>query len=267
MNIGDDMELGESRTTNMVLKMLGPDIRNEIDNYINDVCSRDFMVMNDIEQVRKIFDVSIEEFLSSLSEEELLDLRTYTGYNFKNINSILRGNWNYENNGVLTPEKKEEFRRISDSVKKVLGKFNMPQINFITFRGTTLDSFSGYGISELSQLESLEGKFLYDQGFTSTSILEDTCYYGKTLDDGRYCNVEIRYLIPAESNDGALLIDNNMSYAVGQNEFLLNSGALTKVIDVKIDKDTNTAILTAVLVPKKVYDMDYNKNLDGSKSK
>jgi hypothetical protein len=168
---------------------------------------------------------------------------------------------------MLTPDKKEEFRKLADSVRKLLDRFNMPKIDFMTFRGTTIDAFSSYGISQLFQLENLKGKFLYDQGFTSTSILEDSCYYGKTLDDGRHCNVEIRYLIPSESNEGALLIDNNMSYAVGQNEFLLNSGSLTKVIDVKIDNNTNTAILTTVLIPKKIYDMDYNRNLDDSKSK
>lgn len=254
------MELGESRVTNMILKMLGTDIRNEIDNYVGDVCSRKFMVMNDMKQVNNLFSDSVLEFLGTLTEEELLDLRTYTGYNFKNINAVLRGNWNYEINGMLTFDKKEEFRKLADSVKKILDRFNMPQIDFISFRGTTIDAFNSYGISELSQLQSLNGKFLYDHGFTSTSILEETCYFGKTLDDGRNCNVEIRYLIPAESNDGALLINNNVSYAVSQNEFLLNSGSLSKVIDVNVDTNSNTAVITVALVPKMVYDKTYDIN-------
>ena len=39
------MEVGESRVTNLILRMLGPSVRSEIDDYVNDVCSRDFMVM------------------------------------------------------------------------------------------------------------------------------------------------------------------------------------------------------------------------------
>ena len=257
--------MGDSRVTNMVLKMLGPNIRNEIDIYIDNVCSRDFTVMKSINQVKNIFNESLDDFLSSLSEEELLNLRSYTGYNFWNINAVLRNNWRYETNGTLTHEKVKEYREICDVVSSVLNKFNIPNIDFITFRGTTLDSFSSYGISELSQLEKMKGKFLYEQGFTSTSILEETSYFNKTLDDGRFCNVGIRYLIPSESNDGALLIDNNVSYSVSQNEFLLNSGSLSKVIDVMIDENNNTAILTVVLVPKKVYDIRYNKSINGSK--
>lgn len=254
------MELGESRVTNMVLKMLGSDKVIEVNNYVDDVCSRDFIVMSSKKQVNNIFNNSLDEFLSSLSEEELLNLRSYTGYNFWNINSILRNNWRYETNGVLTQEKKEEFMKMSDMVSKIINKFNMPDVNFVSFRGTTLDSFSSYGIKELSQLENLEGRFLYEQGFTSTSVLEESSYFKKTLDDGRFCNIGIRYLIPSESDDGVLLMDNNVSYSVNQNEFLLNSGSLSKVIDVKIDKNTNTATLTVVLVPKKVYDIDYNKS-------
>lgn len=261
------MVIGESRTTNMILKMLGSDIRNEIDNYVNDVCYREFMVMDNMEQVNQIFGVAIEDFLSNLSEEELLDLRTYTGYNFKNINSILRGNWNYENNGMLTSDKENEFRIMSNSIRNTLNKFQTPEIDFVTFRGTTLDAFRGYGVSELSQLECLKGKFLYDHGFTSTSILEETSYYGKKLDDGRFCNVGIKYLIPAESQDGALITTNDMSYAVSQNEFLLTSGSLAKVVDVTINREENMAMIVVVLVPKKIYDVNYNNNLNSSRGK
>ena len=139
----------------------------------------------------------------------------------------------------------------------------MPQVNLVAFRGTTLDSFSSYGISDISQLSSLGGKFLYEPAFTSTSILEGTSYYNKKLDDGRVCNVGIRYLIPSESNDGALLFNEDTSYAVTQNEFLLNKGSLSKVIDVKIDEQSRTAVLTLVLVPKKVYEKKQDRSRTG----
>ena len=257
------MKQGESKVTNMVLKMLGDEIRKQIDNYVDEVCSRNFTVMKSIEQVKNFFKESLDGFLSSLSEEELLNLRSYTGYNFWNINAVLRNNWRYETNGVSTTDKIKKYKEISEIVSKVLEKFNGPAIDFVTFRGTTIDAFSSYGISNISDFESLKGNFLYEQGFISTSVLEDASYFKKTLDDGRFCNVGIRYLVPSENSDGALLIDNNLSYSLSQNEFLLNKGSLFKVVDVK--KDNTTVLLTAVLITKKVYDINYNKSINCSK--
>jgi len=214
--------------------------------------------MNSLSQIKNIFSESLDEFLSALTEDDLMYLRSYTGYNFRNINAILRGNWSYEKNGVLTEQKMEEFKKMANIIGKLLNKFNMPKIDFMTFRGTTLGSFSSYGINELSQLENLSGKFLYEQGFTSTSMLEDTCYFKKKLETGENYNIEIRYLIPSESDDGALLIDYNTSYSINQNEFLLNKGSLSKVLDVKVNKDNDTAVLTVMLVPEKIYDIDKN---------
>ena len=265
-NIRLIMVVGESKVTNMFLRMLGNDVKESIEYYLNDVCSRTFLVMNSMKQVNNVFGNSVDSFLNCLNPSEMLDLRSYTGYNFKNINAILRGNWNYEVNGYLDQNKSLEYRKLASNITSILNKFDTPNIDFITFRGTTLDSFSSYGIYSIADLENLEGKFLYEQGFTSTSILESSSYSNKKLDDGRYCNVSIRYLIPAESTDGALLVDDGMSYSTGQNEFLLNSGSLTKIIDVKVDMNTNTAILTGVLVPKNIYDLDYAKSQSGTKN-
>jgi len=260
------MVIGESRVTNMFFNMLDNDAKNNIDNYVNCVCSRDFMIFNSMEQVYSIFGDSVDKFLSSLSSDELLNLRSYTGYNYKNINAILRGNWNYEVNGYLEQSKSIEFRMLASSVNATLDKFEIPNIDFTVFRGTTIDSFSSYGVSNITDLKNLEGKFLYEQGFTSTSILKESSYANKKLDDGRFCNVEIRYLIPSESNDGALLTNSNVSYATNQNEFLLNSGSLIKIIDVKVDENTNSAVLTAILIPKKIYDLEHNRSQKSSKN-
>lgn len=250
------MKQGESRITNMVLKMLGEETQNNINNYVEEVCSRNFTVMQSIDQVKDIFSSATDNFLNNLTEDELLNLRSYTGYHFWNINAILRNNWNYEINGALTPEKINMYTELSNSVSTILDRFHSPSINFMTFRGTTIDSFSSYGIRDVSELITLKDKYIYEQGFTSTSILEDSSYFNRTLDDGRFCNVGIRYLIPSENSDGALLLNNEMSYSTNQNEFLLNKASLSKVVDVKIEN--NKAILTVVLVPKKVYDMSYN---------
>lgn len=251
--------------TNTVLKMLGNEIKSKIDNYVDDMCSRHFIVMESIDQVKDNFSGFLNKFIIKLTEEELLNLRSYTGYHFRNINAVLRNNWRYETNGISKSDKIKNYKEMAEVVSTVLDKFDGPSFNFITFRGTTIDAFSSYGINDLSQLETLRDKFLYEQGFTSTSILEDTSYFKKTLDDGRFCNVGIRYLVPSENNDGALLIDDNLSYSVNQNEFLINKGSLFKVIDVIIDN--NMAILTVVLIPKKIYDVNYDKSMSGFKKK
>ena len=163
----------------MLLRMLGNETVNEIENYITEISSRNFMIINSVSQIKSIFNDSIESFLDNLTEDELMYLRSYTGYNYRNINAILRGKWFYERNGILTEENKLRFKNDAMIISAILNKFNMPNIDFITFRGVTLNYFSNYGIYELEQLETLKGKFLYEQAFTSTSILEETSYFNK----------------------------------------------------------------------------------------
>lgn len=101
----------------------------------------------------------------------------------------------------------------------------------------------------------MKDKFIYEEGFTSTSILKDTSYFGKSLETGKNYNVEIKYLISSDSQDGALLMNSNFSYSPNQNEFLINVGSLAKVIDVNVDYENSTASLTVVLVPKKLWNI------------
>lgn len=257
--------IGESRVINSILRMMGEESRKEIDNYLEDVSSRDFLVMSSIEQVNNIFGKNIDQFYMSLSEDELMDLRTWTSYNFSNINAILRNNWTYENNGLLTEGKKSEIRELASRISKIFTKYINPQENFVVFRGTTVDSFKDYGITNLSELENLKGKFLYEQGFISTSIIEDYCYFKRDFNDGKKYNVKIRYLISSEKNDGILLINKDTSHYSNEFEYLLDKGSLSKVIDVKVAKDSDTAILTVVLIPRKVYDREYQNNKTSSR--
>ena len=53
--------------------------------------------------------------------------------------------------------------------------------------------------------------------------------------------------------------DYETSYSTNQNAFLLDKSSLSKVIGVVINEDS--AILTVVLVPKKIYDKDKYKNM------
>ena len=260
------MDMKNSRITNSLLRMLGMETVNDINSYVMDVVSRNFVVMNSMEHIQSIFGDSFYEFLNGLSEEEIMDLRTWTSYNFVDINAILRGNWNHWWNGVLTSDKEKQLRQTSDRLSSVIDRYNTPDMDFVVFRGATLTSFAGYGVTSLLDLKKLKGGFLYELGFTSTSLLRDSSYFGKDLNNGKNYNVEIRYLIPSESNDGVLLTSNDTSHYNEEVEYLINKGSLSKVIDVEVDEVENKAYLTIMLIPKKVYDMTQQMGKKGSKN-
>ena len=64
---------------------------------------------------------------------------------------------------------------------------------------------------------------------------------------------KIKYLIPEEFGDGICL--SKFSYAPNQCEYLINTWNLAKVVDVT--KEEDGAVVTAVMIPKKVYDKSY----------
>ena len=45
-----------------------------------------------------------------------------------------------------------------------------------------------------------------------------------------------------------------------EDEYIIDKGTLSKVIDVKVDRDNDVAILTLALVPKNIYDKCYSQN-------
>ena len=100
----------------------------------------------------------------------------------------------------------------------------------------------------------MEGKFFYDSGFTSTSLVRERSLYNKKAFQIGTRNIEIEYLIPEECHDGALLLDEYTSHYKAENEYLINSGSLIRILSVDVDIPNNTAFLKAVLVPKKIWD-------------
>ena len=255
INIGGIMGIGHSKTTDMVLRYISDEKKQEMEDFISEIFFEKFLEIKNNEQLKSVFKDNLYEFLNSVTQDELLDLRTYTGYNFKNINAILRNNWTYEENGLLTEEQKRKFLILSQKISEIIKKFPKLPYNFITYRGTTLSSFSKYGISNINDLQSLKGNYMYEEGFTSTSVIEDTCYFNKQLETGLNYNIKLKYLVSDEYDEGVLLQNSDMSYSTNQNEYLINKGSLSKVVDVKIDNELNQAELTLVIVPRKKWDI------------
>jgi len=251
----DSMQIGENRITNMVLKFLDEKTKYDVEYFVNNSYTKKMISFKDKEQVEDYFDEYLKEFLTTLSEDDLLDLKSYTGYTFKNINAILRNNWNYEDNGLLTKEISNKYNNLANVISLLINKFPQLPFDMVTYRGTDITSFKSYGITNLEQLKNLSGKFMYEQGFTSTSVLRENSHFNKTIGNKNY-NIEMKYLISKECNSGALLIDSLSYYDQKEYEFLIDKSNLIKIVDVKIKDDK--AYLTAVLVPKTLWN-NYQK--------
>jgi len=260
------MEKGQSDITRYLLRSLGKEKMAEIEMYIADILERNFLSLSNEEEVSQLFGQLASDFTSSLTYQEALNLRSYTGFSHKEINAIMRNKWNYEEHGRLTEEKHAEYSKLGSEVEKIIFKFAPLEQNLITYRGVTLAQFRDYGIHYLEDLPSMVGNYFYDAGFSSTSLVRDSSLYDTEAFQIGKRNIEIEYYIPEECHDGALLLDEYTSHYKAENEYLINCGSLIKVLSVDIDKEKNTAFIRAALVPKKIWDPMAVKHLEENQS-
>lgn len=237
------MEKGKSRDIYLISKYLDKDTKDEIDLLVMEASLKDNQTPD--------FEEDIIDFFKETTHIDIEDIRRYTGYDYKSINAVLRDNWTYEENGIKTEKKTTELRKLSERISSLIEKFSSTKSQFKTYRGTTIREFKKYGINTLEDLLSLTNQYLYDTGFTSTSLQEDTSYFKKTVHE-EYCNIEIIYIIPENSNDGIPLLNDQLSYSKNLNEYLLDRCTLSKVLGVKIEG--NTAVITTILIPKHIWD-------------
>lgn len=259
------MEKGISNEIKTIFKILGSEKRHEIEFYASDNIDNDYFCFETEEQIQEYLSSLSEKFLSNLNEEELQILRSYTGTSYKEINAIIRRKWNYEENGLLTPEKEKEYIKTGHDIQTILSKCPSLNMNLKVYRGVSLKQFQDYGITTLEELKLLEDKYVYEKAFTSTSLMKDKSLAGVTNFFTGERNIEIEYMIPATCQDGGLLLNTESSYYDGENEYLINAGSLTRIISVEIDRENNKAYIKAMLIPKMLWDPPYqmeenNKN-------
>ena len=261
------MEKGMSQLTKYLFRYLEPGKEEEMDIYISDVMDREYLSLESDEEVSQVFGEMAADFTMGLTYKEALSLRSYTGFSHKEINALLRDKWNYEQHGLLTDEKRREYSQIGEDVEKVVFKFPPLDRNIKVYRGVTLAQFRDYGINSLDELTAMQGKYFYDSGFTSTSLVRKSSLYNTEAFQIGKRNIEIEYLIPEECHDGALLLDEYTSHYKAENEYLINSSNLIRILSVDIDKQNNTAFLRAILVPKKVWDPRAVRHLEEESKK
>lgn len=256
------MEKGYSKITSSLLSYMCEEKKEELDIFVGDALTQEYMTLQSDSEVAEVFGGMSSEFTFALSYNDALYLRSYSGFSHKEINAILRGNWTYEENGLLTDEKKKEYTKTAQEVQKILFRFPSLERSVKTYRGVTLAQFKPYGIQTLEDLVHMQGKYFYDSGFTSTSLVRSSSLYDtEAFQIGRR-NIEIEYLIPESCHEGALLLNEFTSHYKAENEYLINSGSLISIISVDIDKENDTAFIRAVLVPKKIWDPSAIKYLE-----
>jgi len=247
------MQAGMSLKTNGLLRLMGKEHLSNLEDYISASLQESYLEISSKEDIYNTFNNIINTFISSLSDDERIILRLYTGYDFRGINSLLRGIWDYDLNGKLTEEVINKYKDLCNDLELIINRFPKPNINFKVYRGVDIKPFYEYGIYTIEELINMKDKYYYESGFTSTSLLRDTSFYYNKSEWSNNSNIEIEYYIPKESEDGALLLTDDLSYSKDQNEYLINSGSLFKIIDVKIED--NKAYLKAILIPKKIWNI------------
>lgn len=245
---------GTNWFTSYIKKSLGPEKNSEISNFILATLSEDYLSFTSEEEVYGYLGDIVKQYIYSLDMEELTDLKYYTGYDFRNINNTMRGKWNYEENGLLTNEKKEMYNKLGEKIYSIINKCPSLNINIKAYRGVNIKAFWDYGIYSIEDLIHMEGQYFYESGFSSTSLLKSQSFFEKPSDWGDRCNVEIEYYIPGTCQDGAILISDALSYSKGQMEYVINSSSLIKITKVTISEDKQKARIKAVLIPRKLWD-------------
>ena len=95
------MEKGMSDKTRYALNYIGKEKLEEIEDYIIKVLSEECKIFTNPEEIDATFNLFLNEFYDKTNYVEREEIKNYTGLNFRKINSILRGIWDYDNNFTI----------------------------------------------------------------------------------------------------------------------------------------------------------------------
>lgn len=236
---------GTTRVTRMIMRSLSDERQNALETFCSSCDSRDYQKFDNLESALMFMDLPV------LSDEDRLALSHYSGFSYFALNRAIKGKWNYEDNGTI--ERFNECKRNAEELSQAITNNQRSIGNTKVYRGVPLKYFRDYGISSLEDLECLKGKYLLDEGFVSTSLVEGECFYRKDPKNGINYNVMIEYSVPEEFTDG--IVTAVESHFTRESEYLINIWSMAQVTDVV--RDGAGMIVKATLVPKYVYDEYY----------
>lgn len=252
------MEKGTNFTIDYLKRYIGKEKLQELENYLEDLKTQDFYAFNDGAEVHEVLDDVSFGFLAKLDEAEINKIYNYTGLSFRCVNALLRNSWNYDTNGLLTEDLKREYSNYARDLTEIMAKTLEVGRNFRVYRGVNINAFNSYGITRIEDLEYLEGKYFYDEGFMSTSLIRSMSFFEHKPEWGDNPNVLMEIMVPKISDDGIFLNNSLLSSSTNQLEFLIKSGSLFKITEVYFDNNKKTGYLKMVLIPEKIWNLaDY----------
>ena len=216
----------ESKEIKYIYSLIKGDKLININNFIQKEDFNSYIEFKDEQEITGIFMPLINIFTKETAPVLITALRKYTGASFKDINAILRNNWDNEINGEVDKEKIKEISELTTNIEKD-------------------------GVQNLNELNHLKEHFIYEDGFTSTALTKEASYFETEIENHGTSNILIKYYVPKEFNEGAPLISDILSYKKEQLEFLLSKESLAKVLDIKISE--NKAIIETILIPKSIW--------------
>ena len=240
-------KIGTSATTRSVFRWISDERLGMLDSYCSDCAKREYTKFDSLDQAF----VSLE--YPKISDNDREALEHYSGFSHFSLNRAAKGTWSYEDNGNM-----EMHNTYNQYVEEMCGAIENNQSsigNVRVYRGVPIKYFREYGISSIDDLEMLNGQYLLDRGFVSTSLVEDECFYRKDPKNGVNYNVMIEYLVPEEFTDGIIM--GGVSHYEEEGEYLINVWNMAQVTGVRKESD-DRAVVQAMLVPKRVYDESYD---------
>ena len=258
------MNKGRNYDIDYILQYVGTDNEEVVKCYVAEKLKENYYIFKDEKDILTTLGNFISEYKEVLSDEDKQVLKGYTGLEFRKINSLLRRVWDYEINGRLTDDIKKQSYILAEQMRRAIYQAVKLPIGIISYRGVSIRSFYDYQITTIEDLIYMKDQYYYASAFTSTSLLQEKCFYYEQSSWSDKANILIEYYIPSGSDDGILLADEELSYSSKQWDFLINSSSLFKVIDVFVSEDKTYAKLKMLLIPEQIwnkrdYDMERNK--------
>ena len=262
------MVSSSDKYTSMILNIVesyqGKEQLEFIESFCDFVLDRSFIEFQNEEDIFAVFNDYMRELCSNIKYYDREIIKEYTGTLFRDVNAVLRNNWDYEMNGRCTKEREKDALEIANDMQEIFynsGSYLPADIK--VYRGVSISAFKKFGVRKLEDLVFLKGQYVFDSGFTSTSIIRGRSFFDRSLGFHDTCNIEIEYLVPIESNDGLPLITNSLTYSPVQTEFLINKGSLSKIVDVDIID--GKAYIKAIHIPQRVWDKRLDAHLSRRK--
>jgi len=247
-----------SRSCNFYLREINRLQRFEdIKAFLCTAAEGDYYQFNSADEFQNFQAEYTTELNNQLDSAAQSTLKQYSGFNYKIINQVSRGYWDYETLGIKTPEKVAQTKQTIAQLSQAIQSAPAINFNFVTYRGTSLSNFRDYNVNSIADLQNLQGQFFLDEGFCSTSFMPETSFaHRDQFDDPQRetCNVAIEYLIPQNCHEGVGLLSERVSYNPEQHEYLINRDNLSYVSQVNISDDGKSAQLQMMLIPREIYD-------------